>query len=80
MLSFVLLLVGLLLALHLKYSTEISLQFIDGFFLLHSHLIDVCLSSLVAIHCLENVAAKLAGLDCTAMRPVPLGTTARAAS
>lgn len=34
----------------------------------------------VAIHCLENVAAKLAGLDCTAMRPVPLGTTAKAAS
>ncbi|PKU38172.1 hypothetical protein llap_11523 [Limosa lapponica baueri] len=34
----------------------------------------------VAIHCLENAAAKLAGLDSTAMRPVPPGTTAKAAS
>lgn len=33
-----------------------------------------------AIHCLENVAAKLAGLDSTAMKPVPLGTMAKAAS
>ncbi|XP_010128967.1 PREDICTED: uncharacterized protein LOC104487636, partial [Chlamydotis macqueenii] len=32
------------------------------------------------IHCLENVAAKLAGLDSTAMKPVPPDPTAKAAS
>lgn len=52
----------------------------DSIFLSRPHLINICLSSLAAIHCLENVAAKLAGLDSTAMKPVPLDTTAKAAS
>lgn len=52
----------------------------DSIFLLRPHLINICLSSLAAIHCLENVAAKPAGLDSTAMKPVPLDTTAKAAS
>lgn len=47
---------------------------------LWTHLIDVCLSPSAAIHCLESVAARLAGPDSTAMNPVPQGHTARAAS